>query len=151
VIREGVVKAAADVTDNMNRRARGVFRDTISLRAFRDRQAACEPGGVHRAPDHDSKCVDHLGRPRELELRDFVGRQGAVAHFREVLTRVDPGEIVPARGRRLDDVRGLNHAGLNETRVNQGIFSGGKNVRPDIDVIPGRVDNLQRPDPTVAS
>ena len=58
---------------------------------------------------------------------------------------MDEGELVPARRLGLDGVLRLDHARLEQASVNQRILASGKDVRPDIDAIPGRVDDLQIP------
>ena len=98
---------------------------------------ARDQGGLDRAAGHQPEAVDHLLRPRQLELRDVFRRHRAVAHLCEVFGGVNQRELVPARGLGLDDIGGLDHARLDETGVDALVFVGGKNVRPDIDPIPG--------------
>ena len=88
-------------------------------------------------------------------MSDVLGRQRAVAHVRQVLGRMDPGKLLPAGRRGLDDIRWLDHARLQETSANQAVFASGKDVLPDIDVIPGRVEDehcrtAERQDPACA-
>ena len=76
--------------------------------------------GLDRAADHQPKAVDHLRRPRQLELSDLLGRHRAVAHLVEVLVRVDERELVPGRRLGLDDVgRAAMTPRLEEAGVNQ--------------------------------
>ena len=77
-------------------------------------------------------------------MGEVLARQRAVAHLREVLRRVDPGKLLPARRLGLDDIRRLDHARLEKTGANQVVFASGKDVRPDIDVISGRIEDVHR-------
>src|SRR5436309_222684 len=57
---------------------------------------------------------------------------------------MDQCELVPRGRRGLDDVGHSDDASLDESRVNQLVFAGGKHVRPDIELISGRVDELEQ-------
>ena len=50
-------------------------------------------------------------------------------------------ELLPGGGLRFDE----DDAGISCERAgHESVLVGGKNVRPDIDLIPGRVDDVQR-------
>jgi hypothetical protein len=56
---------------------------------------------------------------------------------------VNERQIIPARRRRLHHVGGPDDAGRKRRVVDESILSGWKYVRPDIDLIPGRVKKFQ--------
>jgi hypothetical protein len=57
---------------------------------------------------------------------------------------VDEREIVPGGGIGLDAIGWTDDAGLDQAGVHEGVFARGEDVRPDIDLIPGRIDDDQR-------
>ena len=101
--------------------------------------------GLDGAADHQAESLDHLIRPGKLQLRDVRWRHGAITHFVEIFWRVDESQIVPDGRLRLDAILRPDDSCLEKPCVNQRVLLGGKNVRPDIDAIPGRVDDSQIP------
>jgi hypothetical protein len=101
-----------------------------------------EARGLNRPADHHAEAFYHLWRPRQLELRDVVGRQRTVANFRKVLARMHEREIVPGGGVRFDHVLLRDHAVLDEPRMHELILACGEDVEPDIDVITRRVEDV---------
>ena len=95
--------------------------------------------GADRPPDHESKPFDHLVRPGELELRQIVSAQRAVAKLREVLRGMDERELLPGCRSRLDELK----KGSGERFEDQAVLFRGKDVPPDIDVISRRIDDRQ--------
>ena len=138
VIRKGVVETAAEMRPTCNAEARlEVSKRACGLHAC----GLCVRGrtrsrGLDRSAGHQPKTVDHLLRPRQLELRDVLRRHRAVAHLSQIFRRVNEGEVVPARGRWFDDSDGFETP-VRSAGVNQAVLLGGKNVRPEIDAIPG--------------
>ncbi len=104
-------------------------------------QAACDQSGLDGAAHHQAETVHHLLRPRQLQLCEVLVAQGAVAHRCQVGGGVYQRELVPGGRARLNHVGWTDHVHLEKARVNQFVFSGGEDVRPDIDVISGRVDD----------
>src|SRR5919198_6113360 len=98
-------------------------------------QARSEESGLDRAADHHPEPVDHLRRPRQLELRDVLVGHAAGSHLLEIVERVDERELFPRGCARIDG------GWAAERRVDEIVFRRRKHVRPDIDAISGRVDN----------
>jgi hypothetical protein len=147
MIRKRVVKTPADVSNNIERRARRGFDSLRALRALRlivVLQAACDQRGPDRASDHQSKPFDHRRRPREFELSDVFGRHRAVAHLGEVFAGMYERELLP-RGRLWLYDSGWPRSVPDKVVGDPRVLFSGKNVQPDIDVIPGCVDNRQLP------
>ena len=63
--------------------------------------------------------LDHLHRPRQLELIDVLVGHRAGAHLVEIFRGVDERELIPGGGFGLDDVGGRDHAALEQRGVNQ--------------------------------
>ena len=163
VIREGVVQTAADVdrrakadrrAEALRHRRVGVAQpfflfvaQPFPLFVAQPFRAAINPArkarGIDGPADHQSEAVDHLLRPGKLELRDFFGGNGAAPHLLEVLGCVHQRELFPARRLGLHDVGVSNEPELDQASVNQAVLESGKNVRPDIDVISGRINDRQ--------
>ena len=139
VIRKRVMQPAAEMTRRRSEsRSRGI--PVCISRRSRSSAAWMVPPTISRKPSTIS--ADH----GSSSCATSSARQRAVAHLRRDTRRCGPARARPSSQARLDDVGGLDHAGLEAGgREPDGIF-GGKNVRPDIDVIPGRVDDVSDSD-----
>jgi hypothetical protein len=84
--------------------------------------------------DHSA---DHGTEPRAIRHR-------AVAHPGEVFGGVDEREVGPAGRFGLDAIRALDHAVRDQAIADQRVLAGRKDVRPDVDLIPGGRDDDQR-------
>ena len=134
VIREGVVQSAAD--DELRQ-----LRILSILNASKPHAIL---RGFDGAADHRPESFDHGRRPRQLELRELFGRHRAISHPGQVLGGVHESELVPGRRLRFNEIRGPHQARLEEPGVHETVFVGGKHMRPDIDVISGRIDDQLR-------
>ena len=105
-------------------------------------EAACDGGGLDGSAHHDAETLHHFRGPRQLELGEVFWRQRAGAQLREVLRGVHEGQVVPRCGLRLDDIAGRKDARLDQAITGRPVLGCGKDVQPDVDFVPRRVDDF---------